>query len=74
MIDGNMVFVMGVDKLLGVNVMVIDLCVLVSFVIVGLCVDGEMFVDCIYYLDCGYDCMEVKLIVVGVNVCCFFGS
>lgn len=51
--------------------MVIDLCVFVSLVIVGCIVKGEIIVDCIYYIDCGYEWIEDKFLVFGVNIECF---
>lgn len=59
--EGNVVIIWGVDYFVGVLVMVIDFWVLVSLVIVGLVVDGDIIVDWIYYIDCGYECIEEKL-------------
>lgn len=52
---------MGVEKFFVVFVMVIDLCVFFFLVLVVFVVDGEMLIDCIYYIDCGYEDVEVKL-------------
>lgn len=67
-IEGNNVIVCGIECLEGVIVMVIDLCVLVLLVIVGLVVQGEMLIDCIYYFDCGYEWIEEKFVKLGVCV------
>lgn len=66
--EGNFVVFKGSLVLKGVFVMVIDLCVFVSLVIVGLIVDGEIYVNCIYYLDWGYEVIEEKLGGLGVNI------
>lgn len=67
-IESNIVICYGVKQFFGVQVMVIDLCVLVSLVLVGCIVEGIIIVDCIYYIDCGYECIEDKLQVLGVNI------
>lgn len=54
----------------GVLIMVIDLCVLVCLVLVGLVVEGDIIVDCVYYIDCGYENIEEKFGVFGVKICC----
>lgn len=54
--------------------MVIDLCVFVSLVIVGLVVEGDILIDCIYYIDCGYECIEEKFQLFGVKICCVLGQ
>lgn len=69
-IVGNCVLIYGLLSFLGVNVMVIDLWVFVCLVFVGLVVEGEMMVDWIYYFDCGYQKMELKLYFLGVWVEC----
>lgn len=71
-IEGNIVICFGVEKLKLVEVMVIDLCVLISLVLVGCIVEGEIIVDCIYYIDCGYEYIEEKLCGLGVIIECFF--
>lgn len=73
-IESNIVICYGVEKFFGVQVMVIDLCVSVSLVLVGCIVEGTTVVDCIYYIDCGYECIEDKLCVLGVNIECVKGE
>lgn len=60
----------GSEILSGVLVMVIDLCVLVLLILVGLMVSGEIIIDCIYYFDCGYENIEEKLFLFGVIIWC----
>lgn len=66
----NFVVLKGSLSFKGVFVMVIDFCVLVSLVIVGFIVEGEIYVNCIYYLDCGYEVIEEKLGGLGVIIEC----
>jgi len=66
--EGNTAFVKGVDKLVGAPVMATDLRASASLVIAGLAAQGETLVDRIYYLDRGYDRMEVKLSAAGANI------
>lgn len=67
-IESNIVICYGVEKFFGVQVMVIDLRVLVSLVLVGCIAEGTTVVDRIYYIDRGYERIEDKLRVLGVNI------
>ncbi|MDD3065315.1 MAG: UDP-N-acetylglucosamine 1-carboxyvinyltransferase [Endomicrobiaceae bacterium] len=67
-IEGNSVYVNGVDKLSGAPVMVSDLRAGAALVLAGLCAVGKTEVLRIYHLDRGYETLEKKLRKLGANI------
>lgn len=60
--------VVGVNKLVGANVMASDLQGGASLVLAGLGAEGETIVDRVYHIDRGYESMEKKLKKLGANI------
>ncbi|TRZ78558.1 UDP-N-acetylglucosamine 1-carboxyvinyltransferase [bacterium] len=60
--------VVGVNKLVGANVMASDLQGGASLVLAGLVADGKTIVDRVYHIDRGYESMEKKLKKLGANI------
>ena len=67
-LEGNTAIVTGVEKLRGAPVMATDLRASASLVIAGMVAEGETFVDRIYHIDRGYECIEEKLQLLGANI------
>lgn len=67
-VEGRVVIIDGVEKLIGVIVKVIDLRVGVVMVIVGLIVEGIIEIISIEYIDRGYFYIENKFRVLGVDI------
>lgn len=67
-IDGNSVYISGVDELSGAPVMVSDLRAGAALVLAGLCARGKTEVLRIYHLDRGYETLEKKLRKLGANI------
>ncbi len=67
-IEGNTVFVEGVEKLNGAPVMATDLRASASLIIAGLVSENETTVDRIYHIDRGYECIEEKLQSLGAKI------
>jgi UDP-N-acetylglucosamine 1-carboxyvinyltransferase len=66
--DDNVVFVQGVKKLSGAQVMATDLRASAALVLAGLAAEGETTVSRIYHIDRGYDKIEEKLNAVGARI------
>lgn len=60
--------VVGVNKLVGANVMASDLQGGASLVLAGLVAEGKTIVDRVYHIDRGYESMEKKLKKLGANI------
>ena len=67
-LEGNTAIVTGVERLKAAPVMATDLRASASLVIAGLVADGDTLVDRIYHIDRGYECIEEKLQMLGVNI------
>jgi len=67
-IDGNSVYITGVDKLSGAPVMVSDLRAGAALVLAGLCASGRTEILRIYHLDRGYEALEKKFRKLGANI------
>jgi len=67
-VQGNTVFVTGVQVLKGAPVMATDLRASASLVIAGLVCDNETLVDRIYHIDRGYECIEEKMQSLGAII------
>ncbi len=67
-LEGNTAIVTGVERLKAAPVMATDLRASASLVIAGLVADGDTVVDRIYHIDRGYECIEEKLQMLGVNI------
>lgn len=67
-LEGNTAIVTGVERLNAAPVMATDLRASASLVIAALVADGETIVDRIYHIDRGYECIEEKLQLLGVNI------
>ncbi len=65
---GNTANCTGKDKLKGAPVMATDLRASASLVLAGLVAEGETFVDRIYHIDRGYECIEEKLSLLGAKI------
>jgi len=67
-LQGNTVVCNGVKKLTGAPVMATDLRASASLVLAGLVAQGDTFVDRIYHIDRGYECIEEKLQQLGAQI------
>ncbi len=67
-IQGNTAICHGVKKLSGAQVMATDLRASASLVLAGTIAEGETFVDRIYHIDRGYECIEEKLLMLGADI------
>ena len=67
-VEGNTVFVDGVDALKGAPVMATDLRASASLIIAGLVAKSQTKVDRIYHIDRGYECIEEKLQLLGAKI------
>lgn len=67
-LEGNTCITKGGDSLKGAPVMATDLRASASLVIAAAMAEGETVVDRIYHIDRGYECIEEKLLQLGVNI------
>jgi len=67
-VQGNTVFVQGVQALKGAPVMATDLRASASLIIAGLVSGSRTTVDRIYHIDRGYECIEEKLQLLGARI------
>ncbi len=67
-LQGNTAICQGVNKLSGAEVMATDLRASASLVLAGTIAEGETFVDRIYHIDRGYECIEEKLLMLGAKI------
>lgn len=67
-LEGNTIFSVGTDRLLGAPVMATDLRASASLVLAGLIAEGRTVVDRIYHVDRGYECIEEKLAQLGADI------
>jgi UDP-N-acetylglucosamine 1-carboxyvinyltransferase len=58
----------GAARLRGAPVMATDLRASASLVLAGLVAEGETFIDRIYHIDRGYECIEEKLAQLGARI------
>jgi UDP-N-acetylglucosamine 1-carboxyvinyltransferase len=67
-VRGNTAMTRGVARLKGAPVMATDLRASASLVLAGLVAEGETFIDRIYHIDRGYECIEEKLAQLGARI------
>lgn len=67
-IQGNTAICEGVERLSGAELMATDLRASASLVIAGLVADSDTYVDRIYHIDRGYECIEEKLQLLGAHI------
>ncbi|MCL2389698.1 MAG: UDP-N-acetylglucosamine 1-carboxyvinyltransferase [Elusimicrobia bacterium] len=67
-IDGNTVYINGVDTLSGAPVMASDLRAGAALVLAGLAAKGKTIINRVYHLDRGYENLEKKLKKVGATI------
>ena len=67
-IEGNTVFIKGVEKLNGAPVMATDLRASASLILAALAAEGETVVRRIYHIDRGYERIEEKFHQLGANI------
>lgn len=67
-IKGNAVVIRGVEQLTAAPVMATDLRASASLVLAGLVAKGDTFVERIYHIDRGYECIEEKLQQLGAVI------
>jgi UDP-N-acetylglucosamine 1-carboxyvinyltransferase len=67
-LEGNTAIVRGVPRLAAAPVMATDLRASASLVLAGLVADGDTFVERIYHIDRGYECIEEKLRQLGATI------
>jgi len=67
-VRGNTAMTRGVSRLRGAPVMATDLRASASLVLAGLVAEGETFIDRIYHIDRGYECIEEKLQQLGARI------
>ena len=67
-LKGSKLEIIGVDELLGAEVMATDLRASSSLIIAGLMANGITTVNRVYHLDRGYENLEKKLENCGVTI------
>jgi len=67
-VRGNTAMTRGSARLRGAPVMATDLRASASLVLAGLVAEGETFIDRIYHIDRGYECIEEKLAQLGARI------
>jgi len=67
-VRGNTAMTRGGARLRGAPVMATDLRASASLVLAGLVAEGETFIDRIYHIDRGYECIEEKLAQLGARI------
>ena len=67
-VDGKIAVIEGVDKLTGAPVQACDLRAGAAMVIAGLAAQGTTEVDCIHYIERGYEDIVRKLSGVGADI------
>jgi UDP-N-acetylglucosamine 1-carboxyvinyltransferase len=67
-LEGNTAIIRGVPKLTAAPVMATDLRASASLVLAGLVAEGTTFVERIYHIDRGYECIEEKLQQLGGQI------
>ncbi len=67
-LEGNTAIITGVERLKAAPVMATDLRASASLVIAAMVADGDTVVDRIYHIDRGYECIEEKMQLLGVNI------
>ncbi len=69
-IKGRSAICKSVSRLVGTRVTASDLRAAASLVLAGLMTESETVVDCIDYLERGYEFFEEKLLALGANITC----
>ena len=67
-VEGNTVFIKGVEELKAAPVMATDLRASASLVIAALLAEGDTVIERIYHIDRGYECIEEKLQQLGAEI------
>ena len=67
-VEGNSVFIKGVDKLMGATVSALDLRAGAAMVIAALMAEGQSVIEQVEYVERGYENFEVKLRGLGANI------
>ena len=67
-LEGNTAIVRGVERLAAAPVMATDLRASASLVLAALVADGDTYVERIYHIDRGYECIEEKLRQLGATI------
>ena len=67
-VDGKIAVIEGVDKLTGAAVQACDMRAGAAMVIAGLAADGITEVDCIHYIERGYEDIVRKLSGIGADI------
>ena len=67
-LDNNKASITGVSNLVGADVSASDLRASASLVLAGLVGKNKTQIDDIYHIDRGYECIEEKLQMLGVNI------
>jgi UDP-N-acetylglucosamine 1-carboxyvinyltransferase len=67
-LEGNTAIITGVPRLAAAPVMATDLRASASLVLAGLVATGDTYVERIYHIDRGYECIEEKLRQLGATI------
>jgi len=67
-LSGNTAFITGVEQLTSAPVMATDLRASASLVLAALVADGDTYIERIYHIDRGYECIEEKLALLGAKI------
>lgn len=67
-IKGNTAICQGLPELMGAPVMATDLRASASLVLAALVAKGQTWIDRIYHIDRGYECIEEKLTCLGAQI------
>jgi len=67
-LDGRTATVVGVESLMGAEVIASDLRASASLVLAGLVASGQTVLDRVYHIDRGYEKIEQKLVALGARI------
>ena len=67
-LSGNTAVITGVEQFTSAPVMATDLRASASLVLAGLVAEGDTYVERIYHIDRGYECIEEKLALLGAKI------
>ena len=65
---GNIVYINGVERLYGAEVMSTDIRASASMILGAMAAEGETHLSRIYHIDLGYENIESKLNIIGVKI------
>lgn len=67
-VEGNIAIIEGIDNFTGASVSAPDLRAGAALVVAALVADGISTIDCIHYIERGYECFEEKMSALGASM------